>query len=309
MSKFKRAFIVCAMGLCMFASAVAVGIIFAEYQNRVIEPIPNVLLRAGDRYMVMSPAEKKAEMKRIEAEKTPNYSALTDILKLQISEYQGDWSLYFEDISRGQVIVLNSHQVYSASLIKLFVAQAVYNEIAAGTMDNTAAVNEEISRMITYSDNNAWQSLARRLGGGSYMYGMERVTEIAADEGYTESGQFMKGDKRNFNFTSVSDCGMFLHRLLNGEVVSAEYSQKLLDLLKQQEVLHKIPAGVPDGIETANKTGELEYIEGDAAIVYAPSGTYILVIIADSLDDADLAQPQIRDVSETVYNFLNDKEF
>ncbi|MGM9937931.1 MAG: serine hydrolase, partial [Candidatus Ornithomonoglobus sp.] len=94
-------------------------------------------------------------------------------------------------------------------------------------------------------------------------------------------------------------------RILDGTIINPEYSAKILDLLKRQEVLHKIPAGVPEGIETANKTGELEYLEGDAAIVYAPSGTYILVIISQDMDDPGIAQSQIRNISSAVYNFRN----
>ena len=49
--------------------------------------------------------------------------------------------------------------------------------------------------------------------------------------------------------------------------------------LDEETVLKKIPAGVPSGIETGNKTGELDNVDNDAAIVWSPNATYILVII------------------------------
>ena len=41
-------------------------------------------------------------------------------------------------------------------------------------------------------------------------------------------------------------------------------------------------AGVPNGVQTANKTGELSDVENDAAIVFAPFGTYVLVILTEN---------------------------
>lgn len=235
----------------------------------------------------------------------PDFAQLSKKLNDMMSTYDGDWSLYFEDLTSDERIVLNSHQVYSASLIKLFVIQSVYKAISDGSLADSEYIEELLSRMITYSDNNAWSTLASTLGGGSYMEGMARVTEDAKSAGFEETGQFMQGERRNFNFTSVSDCGEYLHRLINGEIVSQEYSGKILNLMKQQELIHKIPAGIPENVVTANKTGELEYLEGDAAVVFAPAGTYILVIISQDMKDAETAQSQIKNLSAEVYNFLN----
>lgn len=234
----------------------------------------------------------------------PDYGELENTLSQMMSGYDGDWSLYFSDTATGNVISINNHQVYSASLIKLFVIQTVYERIASGQMSDSSELEELLRRMITFSDNDAWMSVTRRIGG-THMNGMSIVTRTAAAAGFTSSGQFIQGDHVNYNFTSVEDCGHYLEKVLNGELVSPEYSEKILNLLKQQQIRHKIPAGVPDGVEVANKTGELEYVEGDAAIVYAPSGTYVLVIIADDLVYTGQAQIQIRDLSSAVYNFLN----
>ncbi len=235
----------------------------------------------------------------------PDYLNMKNMLEMMMRGYQGDWSVYFEDCSLGDVISINSHQVYSASLIKLFVAQTVYTKIANGTLADSDRIENLLYRMITISDNDAWRELARILGNGSYMTGMSLVTDTAKQAGFEETGQFMQGSRKNFNFTSVDDCGVYLHKLINGEIISAQYSEKILNLLKQQQIRIKIPAGVPEGVAVANKTGELDYMQGDAAIVYAPSGTYILVIIGDSLENAGIAQAQIRELSQAVYNYLN----
>lgn len=248
--------------------------------------------------MIIDPALRiRVEMKDL--------SSLEALLTDKMSQWDGDWSLYYEDYETGQVVSVNSHQVYSASLIKLFVAQALYDGMSKGTISESGAVTENIRKMITYSDNDAWSYLARVLGGGVYSKGMAKMTEIAQANGFEDTGTFYKGSHRNYNFTSVNDCGEFLSRVLDGRIVSNEYSQKLLDLLKEQQHTHKIPAGVPDTVVTANKTGELDYIQGDAAIVYAPSGTYILVIIGDNLTNSYAQVDKFVELSQTVYNYLN----
>lgn len=234
-----------------------------------------------------------------------DYVKMETMLKDMMSKYQGDWSLYFEDYESGNVISINSHQVYSASLIKLFVTQSIYTRIDKGSLQETEHIQNLLYKMITVSDNDAWRELARILGNGSYMNGMASVTDVAKDAGFNDTGQFMQGGRQNYNFTSVNDCGVYMRKVLDGEIVAPEYSEKILKLLKQQQIKVKIPSGIPDGITVANKTGELDYIQGDAAIVYAPSGTYILAVIGDSLENAGLAQEQIRELSSAVYQYLN----
>lgn len=234
-----------------------------------------------------------------------DYSGLKSVLADTMAAYPGDWSLYFEDYGSGACFSINSHQVYSASLIKMFVAEAAYKKMSEGGISDIARTEDEIRKMLTYSDNEAWKYIAKALGGGSYSGGMAYVTDLAQSEGFAATGQFYQGSHKNFNFTSVEDCGRFLSRVLDGTIISREYSDKILAYLKQQQHRQKLPSGVPEGVETANKTGELEYVQGDAAVVYAPSGTYILTVIGDSLNNAYGEVPKFTDISKTVYEYLN----
>ena len=67
-----------------------------------------------------------------------------------------------------------------------------------------------------------------------------------------------------------------LEEVLKGEYVSEEASERILEALRDQQRTSKIPAGVPKEVETANKTGELDNVDNDAAIVWSPECTYIL---------------------------------
>ena len=128
--------------------------------------------------------------------------------------------------------------------------------------------------MITVSDNESANELVRLLSpdGRDHAAGMEVVNAFAKAYGYedTSQGRDLK-DVRDTpppgeNYTSVKDCGLFLKRVYEGTCISPEASAKILELLKQQTRTWKIPAGVPEGVVTANKTGELSDTENDVCI-------------------------------------------
>lgn len=83
-----------------------------------------------------------------------------------------------------------------------------------------------------------------------------------------------------------------------------EGSQSILTYLKKQERVEKLPAGVPQGIVTANKTGELSDVENDAAIIYADNATYIITVMMENLEDTAAARQTIVELSRQVYEYM-----
>ena len=187
--------------------------------------------------------------------------------------------------------------MWSASEIKLYVAGAVLEALENGTLQNSQTIQSQLRAMISWSSNEAWKSLASKLGGGSYSVGMGMVNAWADRNGYPDSGR--RETYGNWNTTSAADCGHFLERVLAGTNVSAAASAQMLEYLKAQEVTYKIPAGVPAGVPTANKTGELSDVENDAAIIYAPFGTYVLVILTENGSIRN-----VRNLSSIVYTAM-----
>lgn len=198
-------------------------------------------------------------------------------------------------ISDGLSLV-NNHSMQAASLIKLFVAGCMYE-----TMGDTSQYEPQISSMISASDNTACNSLVAVLGGGDAQAGMSVINEYCMNHGFTEThiGRLMlQPNDQDDNYTSVQDCGNFLLEIYNGSLAG---SNQILQYMKQQERRGKIPAGVPSGIETANKTGELDFVENDAAIVFHPSGAYVLCVMSENLSDAYSSRLFINTLSEMVY--------
>ncbi len=239
--------------------------------------------------------------KRVHFSLKPDLTGLMNMVSSAISGYPGTWSVYFCDYDSGADFVIHDWRMWSASVVKLYVAATVLQSLENGSLQNSYGVQSDLHDMITWSSNTAWTSLYTRLGNGNSSAGREKVNQFCRANGYTNSGRL--SNSAPYNSTSAKDTGLFLYRMLNGVNVSESASKQLLSLMKQQERKSKIPAGVPAGIVTANKTGELYAsipVENDAAIVYAPFGTYILVVLTQHGSVTN-----IRNLSSLIYNYLN----
>lgn len=215
-------------------------------------------------------------------------------------------SVFVARLDSASGVEVNSGPMESASLIKLYIAGSVYEhyEQVKSREEGEGETDVLISRMLSVSDNDAANTLVTRLGEGNAKAGMDKVTAFCAAHGYTDTsmGRLMleTGADRD-NYTSVRDCGKFLRDISEGRL---EGSEEILDCLKAQERTGKIPAGVPEGVETANKTGELDDVENDAAVIYGEKGAYILCVMTDQLAEAQSAREMITELSAGVYEYM-----
>lgn len=243
-----------------------------------------------------------------------------------ISGYDGIWSVYIKDLDRNEKITINNRSLYSASLIKVFAMAGTYANLEqvkqnAGKKFNitdpeavSAKVDKLLCNMITVSDNESFNELVR-LQTDSYDFkkGAEKLNEYIKEEEYDKTtvqhtlypSSSQKESIGGRNMTSAEDCGSLLEKIYKGECVSREASEFMLDLLKKQEVIWKIPEGLPEGIRSANKTGETDDQQHDIAIVYGEQTDYIICIMSEKISSEDTAVQNIRDISRIVYQYLN----
>jgi len=242
---------------------------------------------------------------------TPGLADLQEEIDRQIraSEPACVWDVWVEVLPDGESIHCTNGEdgpkMISASLIKLFIMAAVYEQAEQGKLQESD-IEGKLRSMITVSDNTAANDLTALLGGGSAEKGMDAVNAYARAIGCadTEMNRLMLVDNGLQNYTSARDCAILLGMIYRGECVSAAYSEKMLELLKAQQRTSKIPAGVPKGVVTANKTGELTGLsECDAAIVFAGESPYILCILSQP-EDNSAAIRRIVEISRTVYDSI-----
>ena len=163
-------------------------------------------------------------------------------------------------------------------------------------------LNDVFWIMITVSDNESFNELVKlQTDALDFKKGAEDINKYLEKEGYKEtsvqhtlhpaaSAQETLGGR---NMTSV-----------NKECVSPEASEEMLNLLKNQENTWKIPEGLPEGILSANKTGETDQDQHDIAIVYGEKTAYIICVMSENCPEGT-AVTNIQKISGLVYNYLN----
>mgnify|MGYP004470436737 CR=1 FL=1 len=300
----------------------------------------------------------------------------------------GDWSVYVCDLATGAEGTINDHRMQAASLIKLYIMGAVYeNYDALAEQYGKDIIDADLYTMITVSDNDAANELTTCLGFGDAQAGMQIVNNYCLAHGYTTTSMgrlLLHSNEFGDNYTSVSNCGAFLKMVYqNGyqkkrsaesetadrptaepktteepaaqsetadespaqsetadetaadpeteltEVLTEtdtdsqasttaaqtaqataawaaqENASDMFALLCAQTRKHKIPAQLPDGVYTANKTGELDDVENDAAILYDTDNDLIIVFMSEHLGDCGAAQSTIASLSRQIYDLYH----
>ena len=199
----------------------------------------------------------------------------------QLPADNGSWSVFVSDLINETEGSINDQTMQAASLIKLFIMGAVYeNYDSLSQQYGSATLDSYLTPMITVSDNDAANSLVSCLGSGDSTAGMQKVNSFCQSHGYTNTSMgrlLLASNEFGDNYTSAYDCGKFLkeiYQICSGttQTPSLLHAEEMYSLLKQQQRTNKIPAALPEGVSVANKTGELSDVENDAGILYnAPS--------------------------------------
>ena len=262
----------------------------------------------------LTPPKKSSESENLSEETAVELGELNTILSDQISGYSETVSVYVKDLlGGGTVQIIGGSQQKAASLIKLYVMASVYEQIQRGNLTEDEEIQTLLRNMITVSDNESTNEVVRRLSpdGTNWQEGSEVTNAYISQNGYQDT--FMGRDVRDYrevpaegeNYTSVTDCGRILEAIYRGNCISPEYSAKMLELLKQQQRRWKIPQGVEQALYVANKTGELEDSQHDAAIIQLDSAhAYILCVMTSNVTDGEAAQNDIVSISRTVYQYF-----
>lgn len=147
------------------------------------------------------------------------------------------------------------------------------------------------SLAIIHSDNTAAHMLLRHLGHHSFK-------KYQADLGATS----VPSDR---NLASPRDVGLFLFRLME---LNDEYPELFGDILKwMKEALprDRIPAGLPDHVQVANKTGTWPGTFNDAALIFSEDSITLLVVMSEEVPSYSDGMATIAKIAESVYSELH----
>ena len=259
---------------------------------------------------------------------TPGIKNLEKVLKELLAGYEGEWSVYVKDMGAKKKFSINNQAMTSASLIKAFTMAASYDNmenikehegsILKADPDSDTVANKIyrlMENMVTYSDNESFNEIVRlQTASGQFNAGARSINRYLEEEGYENTAVMHTlspseteptGFGSNTNTTSVEDCGKLLEKIYRKKCVDKESSERMLSFLMAQDTRNKIPGGLPEDIQVANKTGENDLSQHDIAIVYGERTNYILCVMSEGGGNETEAVEHIQMISSLVYYYLN----
>jgi beta-lactamase class A len=151
--------------------------------------------------------------------------------------------------------------------------------------------NELAQRAGLESDNTAGHMLVRDVGGA------DALNAWAASAGATESVFFTD------NTTSAIDLATLWAAEAKGSLGGAAAQAWLYPVLTGTSTEAGIPAGIAARSIVVHKTGTIDQVENDAALVTSgPNGAYVLTVMTDGLG-GDAGWQLIASISSDVWNF------
>jgi len=264
----------------------------------------------------------------------------------ELAKQPGIYGLAFKDLSTGEEILINEHEVFhAASTMKTPVMIEVFKQANEGkfSLSDSILIKNEFKSIVdgtTYSLDSAEDSEKRlytltsaKRTLDSLVYDMiivssnlatniiielvdaGKVTQSMRDLG-AKNIQVLRGveDDKAFaaglsNMTTAYDLMVIFEKMANGETVNKQASEAMIDILLHQQFNTMIPANLPADVKVAHKTGSINGVHHDSGIVFLPDGRkYVLVILSKNLKDEEAATAGMANVSEMIYKHVTGTE-
>jgi beta-lactamase class A len=159
----------------------------------------------------------------------------------------------------------------------------------------TLSIRDYATLMVRLSDNTATNVLIDRLG-------MEKIAKRMQGLGLTatklrrhmmDTAAARRGDE---NVSTPDELARLLQTI--GKMPDA------VAMLKKSKE-SRLRRGLPEGVETADKPGELEGVRVDAGIVFAKNRPYVLCVMTTFLKDEGEGERAIEDLSRAAYEYFS----
>ena len=196
----------------------------------------------------------------------------------------------------GRSAAVNEAQVYyAASLFKLALLLEVYRQRDAGEIDfaqelvleerhvehdlgtlellglqegDIITVADAVKAMIIVSDTSTAIMIEDLVGPGRVESTLQSLSLI--DTHYTTGLP-----------ASARDMVTLMEAMAAGDGVSEESRLEMLSLLLGEMIRQGVPGGVPAGTPVAHKTGNWTNATHSVALVWGPSGPYVIAVLSD----------------------------
>lgn len=246
-----------------------------------------------------------------------------DILR-RLRQLPATVAAYYHDLHSGHCWGWNAEEDFpAASVIKVPIMLAVLRAAQLGllSLDEKVCVelrhhvggagvlfelhdgveltlNDLCRLMIVVSDNVASNMLLDRLPEG-LLAGLFRELGMNSS---VQGRRFMEQARPGHdNRTSARDMALCLAALQRGEVLDRAHTAQALAILRRQQFREKIPQMLPPELPVAHKTGELDGVRHDVAIVELPE-PYVLCLLTQKGGPAWEVDRALAELSLAIYH-------
>lgn len=213
--------------------------------------------------------------------------------------------------------------VRTASTIKLPILCAVFDQVAQGKakwtelltvrpqdkVSGSGIIGSELSDgtqlplrdvanlMIVLSDNSATNMILERFTADTVNAYVEKIglkttrsmrkvrgdgTQLKEAEGWSAAGKLPENQKYGLGVSTPREMVTILEKLEKGEIVSPEASKEILAILKRCQDSTGVRRKL-SGMPIANKTGALDALRSEVALVRSPGGRIAMAITVDGM--------------------------
>lgn len=223
--------------------------------------------------------------------------------------------------------------VRTASTIKLPIMLAVFDAVARGKakwdepltvssaekVSGTGVIGAEISDgvqlplrdvlhlMIVLSDNTATNMILERFTADAVNAYLDTIgikttrsmrkirgdgNQLKSAAGWSAAGKLPENERYGLGVSTPRDMVAILEKLERGEAVSAEASKEMLAVLKRCQDASGVRRRL-SGMPIANKTGALDALRSDVALVYSKGGRIAMAITVDGMSKTDYSPDNV----------------
>lgn len=258
-----------------------------------------------------------------------------------IKSFNGDVGIYVHDLKKGKTVAINADTIFpTASIVKISILTGIMDKINRGELNyqqrltytdslyysegddimslakpgSTIELGKVIMLMLTISDNCASLWLQGLSGGGT------RINQILDSLGlkYTRVNSRTPGREKDrsvygWGQTTPKEIVDFMGKIVNGEVINKQTSQKMLRLLSRQYWDEVAISQIPAGTFIADKNGALDENRNEVVYVNGKNCSYIFSIFTKNNKDTSWAYNNeawvlTRQLSALLWKYYNPKE-
>jgi beta-lactamase class A len=241
--------------------------------------------------------------------------ALRDVIETALPEYGGEYSVVVHHLLDGRYAEFNQSKVYyGASLFKSSLMYEAFIQRDSGELD--FAMEVELTEEYVAYDLGTLEFLGLEEGDIITVEDAIRAMTIVSDTPTAVLIQDLIGFAADQTLLALGiEDTQFLNRSLpatadgmtrlftaiaSGEGVTDQSRLDMLNLMRQEHFGGGVIAGTPAGTAIAHKTGSFANATHDVAIVWGPTGPYIIAVMTD----ASYTFNPIRDVAAAVWAYF-----